>query len=90
RNKVVQELAAERSIRLLFRPSYSPNRNLIERLWGFTKRHSVYGRYHPDFASFRTAIETTLAGISTTHANTLQSLMTLKFQTFEDVSLLTA
>ncbi|MDY3554891.1 transposase [Gemmata sp. JC717] len=83
RNKVVQELAAELSIRLLFLPSYSPNLNLIE-------RHSVYGRYHPDFASFRTAIETTLAGISTTHANALQSLMTLKFQTFQDVSLLTA
>ncbi|AWM37652.1 Integrase core domain protein [Gemmata obscuriglobus] len=62
RNKVVQQLAAELSIRLLFLPSYSPNLNLIERLWGGAKRHSVYGRYHPDFASFRTAIETTLAG----------------------------
>ena len=90
RNKVVQKLAAELSIRLLFLPSYSPNLNLIERLWGFTKRRSVYGRYHPDFASFRAAIEATLAGIPTTHAHALESLMTLKFQTFEDVSLLAA
>jgi transposase len=66
-------LAAELSIRLLFLPSYSPNLNLIERLWGFAKRRSVYGRYHPDFASFRAAIEATLAGIPTTHAHALKS-----------------
>ena len=88
RNKVVQALAVELGIRLLFLPSYSPNRNLIERLWGFAKRRSVYGQYHANFASFRAAIETTLDGIPTTHANALESLMTLKFQTFEDVSLL--
>src|SRR5262249_41268323 len=35
RNQVVQSLAAELRIRLLFLPSYSPNLNLIERLWGF-------------------------------------------------------
>ena len=90
RNKVVQGLAAELGIRLLYLPSYSPNLNLIERLWGFTKRASVYGRYHGDFASFRAAIEATLAGIPTTHADALKTLMTLKFQTFGDVSLLTA
>lgn len=90
RNKAVQGLAAELSIRLLYLPSYSPNLNLIERLWGFTKRTSVYGKYHPDFASFRAAIERTLAGIPTTHAAALEPLMTLEFQTFEDVSLLAA
>jgi transposase len=90
RNRVVQALAAELSITLLYLPSYSPNLNLIERLWGFAKRRAVYGRYHADFASFRAAIETTLAGIPTTHAESLKSLMTLRFQTFEDVSLLAA
>ena len=90
RNKVVQGLAAELSIRLLFLPSYSPNLNLIERLWGFAKRRSVYGKYHPDFASFRAAIEDTLAGIPSNHAKALESLMTLEVQTFEDVSLLAA
>jgi transposase len=90
RNKAVQGLAAELGLRLLFLPSYSPNLNLIERLWGFTKRRSVYGKYHPNFASFRAAIENTLADIPTTHANALESLMTLEFQTFEGVSLLAA
>lgn len=90
RNKIVQALAVELGIRLLYLPSYSPNLNLIERLWGFTKRQSVYGKYHADFASFRAAIETTLTGIPTDHADKLMSLMTLRFQTFEDVSLLAA
>jgi transposase len=90
RNKVVQTRAVELGIVLLYLPSYSPNLNLIERLWGFTKRRSVYGKYHANFASFQAAIETTLDGISTNYAQQLASLMTLRFQTFEDVSLLTA
>ena len=88
RNQIVQGLAAELNIRLLFLPSYSPNLNLIERLWGFAKRHSVYGKYHANFDSFRAAIENTLAKIPTTHAQRLESLMTLKLQDFKDVSLL--
>jgi transposase len=90
RNRVVQALAAELAISLLYLPSYSPNLNLIERLWGFAKRQSVYGKYHPTFAAFRAAIEDTLSRVSTTHAENLTSLMTPRFQTFEDVSLLTA
>ena len=90
RNKVVQGLAAELGIRLLFLPSYSPNLNLIERLWGFAKRQSVYGKYHPDFASFRAAIEGTFAGLTTTHETKLKTLMTLTFQEFDKVSLLAA
>lgn len=90
RNQVVQNLAADLGIRLLFLPPYSPNLNLIERLWGFAKRQSVYGKYHANFASFRAAIESTLASLSTTHASKLKSLMTLSFQEFDDVSLLAA
>jgi transposase len=90
RNKIVESLAAELGIRLQFLPSYSPNLNLIERLWGFAKRQSVYGKYHATFASFRAAIESTLAAVSTTHANKLQTLMTLTFQEFDEVSLLAA
>lgn len=90
RNKAVMALAAELGIRLLFLPSYSPNLNLIERLWGFAKRQAVYGKYHPDFASFRAAIEATFAGLATTHADKLKTLMTLNFQEFDDVALLAA
>lgn len=88
RNAVVIALAEQLGIRLMFLPSYSPNLNLIERLWKFTKRRSLYGRYHPTCADFRAAIEQTLAGIPTQHAADLDSLMTLNFQRFENVSLM--
>ena len=90
RNAMVQELAKELGITLLFLPSYSPNLNLIERLWKFTKRRALYGRYHPTFADFRAAIQETLDGIPTTYAEQLKTLMTLNFQQFEDVSLMAA
>ena len=90
RNKVVIALAAELGLRLLFLPSYSPNLNLIERLWGFAKRQAVYGKYHADFASFRAAIEAAFAGLATTHADKIKTLMTLNFQEFDDVALLAA
>jgi len=72
------------------RSLYSPNLNLIERLWKFIKRRALYGRYQPTFAQFQAAIQEVLDGLSTTHAEKLKSLMTLKFQRFEDVSLMAA
>lgn len=90
RNKVVMALAEELGIKLMFLPSYSPNLNLIERLWKFTKREAVYGHYHATFADFRAAIEETLDGIPTTHAAELATLMTHNFQRFENVSLMAA
>lgn len=90
RNAVVMAYAEQRGITLLFLPSYSPNLNLIERLWKFLKRRSLYGRYHPSFADFRTAIEETITQLTTTYATDLASLMTLNFQRFENVSLMAA
>ena len=81
-------LASQLGITLLFLPSYSPNLNLIERLWKFTKRRALYGRYHPKFANFQAAIQEILDGIPTTYAQQLETLMTLNFQQFEDVSLM--
>jgi transposase len=90
RNAIVMGLAVELKIELLFLPSYSPNLNLIERLWRFMKRKAAYGRYHPTFADFRTAIQDVLERVPTTHATKLASLMTLNFQEFDEVSLLAA
>src|SRR3954469_2862289 len=90
RNAVVQALAASLGIELLYLPSYSPNLNLIERLWRFLKRGSLYGRYHPTFADFQAAIQDNIALLPTRHKDRLASLMTLNFQVFDNVSLLAA
>jgi len=71
-------------------PSYSPNLNLIERLWKFTKRGALYGRYHPTFRDFQAAIEEVLDGLTTKYAGPLASLMTLNFHQFDDVALMAA
>jgi transposase len=89
-NAAVKALASELSITLLFLPSYSPNLNLIERLWKFIKRRSLYGRYHPTFADFQAAVQETIDGLPTTHAEQLETLMTLNFQLFANVSLMAA
>jgi transposase len=89
-NIAVKTLAEQLGITLLYLPSYSPNLNLIERSSKFIKRRALYGRYHPTFADFRGAIDKTLDGLSTTHAEQLKTLMTLNFQQFEDISLMAA
>ncbi len=90
RNAVVQALADQLGITPLFLPSYSPNLNLIERLWKFTKRRALYGRYHSTFRDFQAAIQEVLDRVSTKYSQQLASLMTLNFQQFDDVSLMAA
>jgi transposase len=88
--RLVQDLAESLKIELLFLPSYSPNLNLIERLWKFTKKQVLNSRYQGSFADFRQRIDHCLGELATTHRSSMQSLMTLKFQTFEEVSMLAA
>lgn len=40
-------------IRLMFLPPYSPNLNVIERLWRFFKKNVTYNTYYEEFAVFR-------------------------------------
>jgi len=54
--RLIIELAAELKIELLFLPTYSPNLNLIERLWKFVKKECLYSQYYETFASFKKAI----------------------------------
>jgi len=44
--------AALSGIELFFLPSYSPNLNLIERLWKFTKKKMVHNKYYEKFDQF--------------------------------------
>jgi len=90
RCQLVRDLASQLGMELLFLPSYSPNLNLIERLWKFVKKQALHSRHHTNYADFHAAIETCLGELSTTHKPALDSLITLNFQTFENVPLLPA
>lgn len=85
--KYIIALAAELGIELLFLPAYSPNLNLIERLWKFVKQECLYSRYYETFAEFQKAILDCLAETQGKHKQKLSSLLTLNFQTFENVTL---
>ena len=37
-------------------PTYSPNLNIIERLWKFFKQKVLYNKYYPDFIQFKKAV----------------------------------
>ncbi len=88
RNKAVMAHAASLGIELLFLPSYSPNLNLIERLWKFVKKECLYGKYYATFEEFKTAIENCLFETDEKHKNKLRTLLNLKFQLFENVQFL--
>ena len=80
---LVEELAAELGIQLLFLPPYSPNLNLIERLWKFTKKECLASEYYENFGLFKRAIHDFLSAVHQQHAGELDSLLTLNFQQFE-------
>ena len=86
----VKEEAARLNIDLLFLPSYSPNLNLIERLWKFTKKKALRGKHYKDFTLFQQAIDTCLDQTATKYRDDMKTLMTLNFQTFDKASFLAA
>jgi transposase len=82
---LVQSAAKALGIELLFLPTYSPNLNLIERLWKFTKKQVLYSKYYETFEDFQRAIQSLLDNAHRTHRDELDSLLTLKFQTFQNL-----
>jgi transposase len=82
---LVQAVAQELGLELCFLPAYSPNLNLIERLWRFVKKQCLYSKYYLDSNSFQQAILTCIQQAPTTHKEELNPLLTLSFQTFQDV-----
>ena len=85
---VVQTLAEALQIELLYLPPYSPNLNLIERLWKFVKKKCLYSIYYANFTDFKRAIAACLAQTQTTHKQELDTLLTLRFQTFKNSQLM--
>ena len=87
---VVQDLAKQLGIELMYLPSYSPNLNLIERVWKFVKSESLRTKYYANYQDFHTAIQQCLDDLPTKHKQAMDSLLSHHFQTFENVSLVAA
>lgn len=86
---LVMGKAKSLNIELCFLPSYSPNLNLIERVWKFVKKKCLYSKYYEKFPAFKAAISQCLEETTTTHKPVLDSLLTLRFQLFEKTQFVT-
>lgn len=84
--EIVTSLAKELAIDLVYLPPYSPNLNLIERLWKFTKG-KLRVKYYSNFKSFREAIDSIIDGTSTVFKDQVTSLIGEKIQLFDGLKL---
>ena len=81
RNAVVQALAKELGMTLLYLPSYSPNLNLIERLWKFLRKKAL-NRWHRTFEEMQAAVAEVLDHLDA-YRDEVATLMTEQFHLVE-------
>jgi transposase len=80
RSEIVQSFVRKnKRIRLVFLPPYSPNLNVIERLWKFFKKNITYNTYYEKFAVFREYCLRFFKNLGK-YRDELETLMTDKFQ----------
>ena len=84
---LVAEKALELKIQIIFLPPYSPNLNLIERLWKFVKKKVLYNQYYPLYLLFHKAISECLDQTATTYKQDLDTLLVPKFQSFKNTTI---
>ncbi len=80
----VQELAGELGIALEYIPPYSPNLNLIERIWKFTKSE-LRSKYYGDFKSFREKIDSTICSTSGSNKTKIDKLIGKGIQLYHNI-----
>jgi transposase len=78
---VKEWLAAHREFRLVPLPAYSPNLNLIERLWKFLRKKAL-SRWHVTFEAMQGAVAEVLDRLSD-YRDELSTLMTERFAIVE-------
>ena len=79
RSKLVKEYLQDSKIKIIFLPSYSPNLNLIERLWKFFHKTVQYNQYYSTFDRFKEVSLNFFANLRD-HHQALRSLLTENFQ----------
>lgn len=56
KNKAVKKYVEDSRIEMIFLPPYSPNLNLIERLWKLLRKKVISNHYYDSFKKFRDAV----------------------------------
>lgn len=79
---VVKSAANMLNIQLIYLPAYSPNLNLIERVWKFIRKKSLNCRYHESFDLFKSSIQDCISKFGSDYQEELKTLLTWSFQTF--------
>ena len=88
KNEFVKAYAKSLNIQLVFLPPYSPNLNLIERLWRFIKKEALYSTYYENFSDFTQAINQCLEDTKGKYKSELESLLSLNFQSFKNATII--
>lgn len=86
--KLVRRYAKILNIELLFLPAYSPNLNIIERFWKYTKKKILYSIFHENYDIFKERINTCISEAFIKDEKIINSLLTLNFQSFKKVNIL--
>jgi len=83
---MLQAWAKDQRIEFVFLPPYSPNLNLIERLWNLMKSKAINSTYYEKYEEFRDGISDFLSN-SKKYKSEIRSLLTLNFRTVDGTSL---
>ncbi|MDR3341795.1 MAG: transposase [Treponema sp.] len=84
----VKDYAASQRVELVFLPAYSPNLNLIERLWKFVKSEVLNVAYYGSFDEFKRSIDGCIGETDKKHRGRIDTLassylkISNRFQTF--------
>lgn len=84
----VQTLANELGIILQYIPPYSPNLNLIERVWKFVKGE-LRSKYYDDFSDFKKKIDSIIESTTKENLPKVNRLIGEKVQLFDDIKNIT-
>jgi len=79
---LIKEYLKTSKIELIHLPTYSPNLNLIERLWGFLKKKVIYNKYYDTKNNFIFAIDNFFNTEIKNHIEEIKSLLTENFHIF--------
>ncbi|MCG2723944.1 IS630 family transposase [archaeon] len=82
-SKLVKEYLETSKIEFIALPSYSPNLNLIERLWKLFKKKTLYNKYYESYDIFRDAVYDFFQGGVEKYSDEIKSLLAENFHIME-------